>query len=256
MGPQRWRRVLYALEIKKKDDVKSKKTKTEESEALGGSSAKVSSEEGGDEEAEVVDVLQGAEPEADSYEAESSHSISSVTDDGKENDPRSMNKKKREELAPAPEGWFPTFLFVWVLLGPLADEPADFFKIAGAGPTVPVSVLPPTTMDGIKDAAAKAGQGGGAGHSGKGNGKKSSQDLQQMEKKNKIMELAVAASEANTEQLKCMNDEVKLDTAIKRKEKLIDLLKVRESAAVDIQEKTELCIKRKRVEDELMALLD
>lgn len=261
---EKWLRCVYAVEMKRKESIKDKKVPPEGAEVLGGSSAKVCENERDATEKGTTDDDDQDNAAEDTSSTSSSpsgdltmSSIGSVSEDrDTSRETSSARKQKKFEYPATPPGWFFALIILWALLGPLSEEPADYMKVAGTSMTGAAGGKP-TTLGSIREAAGNA-VGNGVGDGGAvvpvPKSKKTSIEYQ-LEKKNQLMEKAVAASEATSDQIKKMGAEVALGATIKRKEMLIDILKRKKSEAADLVEAEEIGKKLRKAEDEYVELL-
>ena len=164
--------------------------------------------------------------------------------------------KKTCELPEPPSGWFFPLIIVWALLGPLSPEPAVYTDIAGTSTMGAVTGGKSTTLASIREASKNVATVTiEEGKPQKGKSKITSIEYQ-LEKRNTLMEKALSAAEATSEEMRSINAGVSLDAAIKRKEKLIDLLKKRVANAAEFSDEYEENSKKlKLAEDQYEVLL-
>lgn len=224
--------MLYAVEIRRKFNIKEKKTTRDGREVLGGSSAKSCQSERNPEDCmvevveEEIDFFETGRQEEEGQEiGEFESDVSSYSGDLNisllscdSSEKVSASQKKRDEIPTPPTGWFCSLIIVWALLGPLSEEPAKYTDVAGSSSVVGNSVGKPTTLAGIKETAAISASGSTVKTPLNRNKVKMTLADHLMEKKLKLMEKSLLAAEETSEHIRGLNAEVALDASIKRKE--------------------------------------
>ena len=215
--------------MRKKSNIKEKKASREEPEVLGGSSAKCCQSNRNPEVLGVEDEIDCDEDRRQEQREEIGEIESGFSSDSGDLTVSvlscdSATQKKDDDFPSPPSGWFFSLIIVWALMGPLSEEPATYTSVAGTSTDVGNGVGKPTTLAGIKEAAANSAT-VSIGEASEGPKKvKMLLADHQMDKKLKLMEKSLAVAESTSEHIKSLNAEVALDASIKRKEKSIIIL--------------------------------
>ena len=256
----KWLRLLYACDLKRRENLKDRKVVLlEEIEVLGGSSFKACSTEIDDNN---VDEIFPGEVNEENRPSMSDVSVEADSDSECANCPLNESLSSCSSLdtevkavKDLPSGWFFTVIIIWTLLGPLSEEPLQYTDIAGSFKLEKIAAGNPTTLAGIREAAANVGA----------NAMKEDQPLRskaklsaqeyQSELKNKLIEKAVAASQAASEEIRSMTAQVTIGVSIKKKKEQISFLRMKRDEESDENEKQEFRKKLKKAEEEYEELL-